>query len=894
MKNKLTKGMLVLIMSFLALQINAQTTNYGHDGNRPQSSSIDHVNNEITKGTKNVWFYEDFSDGIAAWTTMGAGAENWGENPGNTAGGEAPEARMSYSPIFDDYGSLVSPVISTSGETTVALSFLQFLDNYSGGFTILVQTTSDGGANWNTIWEKNIADDANYAAFENVIINNSDVGSENFQFAFTFIGNSDLVDGWSIDNVTLSTSSAADVSPLSLSGIYVPIYADDALVVGSIVGNLGTSLATFDVLLEISDNDGVVFTSTKTLTDLASGEQINVDFDTWTTVEGDYTVTVTTLLSDDENPDNDIINDAFVVLASDYYCIPSGDCSYADGITGFIFAGIENTESGCSTNGYGNFTSMQATVEIGQIYTMSISTGWATNDASIWVDFNKDMVFSENELILIDEPLIADEFIDVSVHIPGYFQPGLTYMRIAGAYGGGSSEDPCAALNYGEFEDYSIEITGTPIDYDAIAFSINVDPIIEAGDIVPTATVKNGGSNIISFPVTFETNDGYSSTVTVTDLGIGQKTEVTFDTWTVGVGEWEMTLTTDLEGDEFPDNDMQTATATAIGFVPTKRVLGEEGTGTWCGWCVRGIVAMEHMAETYPETWIGIAAHVSDPMEIDVYSAAVGNLINNSYPGGSVDRKVFVDPSTFEPAYEQQIVAIPAAGVEIESVSYNPNTGDLSFTANAQFIADVSNYRFSALIIENGVTGTDSGYDQTNSYAGGAAGEMGGFENLPNPIPAADMVYNDVARILIGDFEGIDGSLPTTCEMGESYSYEFQTNISNEWDDTELKIVVMLIDATTGFIDNANFTTDIITAVSNIDKINNIKMYPNPTQDKVTLSNLDDANVLIYNMNGALMGEWKHINHKITINTNNYTNGTYLVKVISNNTVLTTKLNIVK
>ena len=42
-----------------------------------------------------------------------------------------------------------------------------------------------------------------------------------------------------------------------------------------------------------------------------------------------------------------------------------------------------------------------------------------------------------------------------------------------------------------------------------------------------------------------------------------------------------------------------------------------------------------------------------------------------------------------------------------------------------------------------------SGYNQVNAYAGNALGPMGGFESLPNPVPAAQMVYDHVARVLL-------------------------------------------------------------------------------------------------------------------------------------------------
>jgi len=59
------------------------------------------------------------------------------------------------------------------------------------------------------------------------------------------------------------------------------------------------------------------------------------------------------------------------------YCIPVADCSsYGISITDFAFAGIENYESGCSDNGYGDFTDLVAELTGGETYTVSIATGF--------------------------------------------------------------------------------------------------------------------------------------------------------------------------------------------------------------------------------------------------------------------------------------------------------------------------------------------------------------------------------------------------------------------------------------------------------------------------------------------------------------------------------------
>ncbi|MEP6647427.1 MAG: choice-of-anchor J domain-containing protein, partial [Saprospiraceae bacterium] len=45
-----------------------------------------------------------------------------------------------------------------------------------------------------------------------------------------------------------------------------------------------------------------------------------------------------------------------------------------------------------------------------------------------------------------------------------------------------------------------------------------------------------------------------------------------------------------------------------------KKVIVEEGTGTWCGWCPRGFVTMEIVGHDYADVAIPIAIHNFDPM----------------------------------------------------------------------------------------------------------------------------------------------------------------------------------------------------------------------------------------------------------------------------------------
>ncbi len=897
MKRKITKLSLLLFVSAMFLSSVAQH-NVMNSGERQNSSSVK-KNAPISweKSTKDIVFYEDFSDGgFDEWTVMGEGADNWTASETNQAGGEIPEADMAYAPVFLGTSRLVSPVINTSGYTSLNLSFLHVLDLWTGGggFWVSVETTSDGGTTWNQVWELEWTTVDDYYAFEVMGINTPDMGSENFQFCFKFEDNSDLLDRWRIDNITLGSTINYDVTPTAILGLEDLIFENDEVVISSNIINYGEETVSFDVVLEIDDNGTVIFESTKSVSDLAFGEIATVDFDTWTAVEGvNYTATVTTMLSGDENPDNDQMDQAFEVFSSETYCIPSANCYYSDGFTDFAWAGIENYESSCSDGGYGVFTEMTASVEIGNSYTATFGTGYSSNFASMWIDFNQDFEFSETERILTDFPMgPAGELVDVDIIIPGWGLPGTTTMRIGANYGDISSPDPCATFTYGEWEDYTVEVTGTSISYDAGVVSIDMGNPLPQGNITPKATVKNNGIETISFPVTCST-DGYSSTVTVTDLGPGQDIQLEFDNWSATPGNYTLEVVTDLSGDVDPANDMLSTEIAIIEFAPYKMVVGEEGTGTWCGWCVRGAVYMDSMAMKYPDTWIGIAVHNGDPMLVEEYDAGIGPLIGFSYPGGIVNRAIACDPSVFEVNYLQEIDVIAPAGIIVENKSFNASTGELSFTLTADFIATVSDYRFNAVIVENGVTGTGDGWDQANSYSGGTYGPMGGYEDLPNPVPAEDMVYEHVARVILGGFDGVEGSLPGTVIAGEVHSYDFSIVISEDWDINQLEIVGMLIDNATGQIKNG--TKDhLITGVPDTDAYSSIIVYPNPAKDAVVISNVDKGTVSIYNLNGQLVLEKQNVIGSVKLDISIFENGTYIVKVITDTNTMTSKLNIIK
>ena len=78
------------------------------------------------------------------------------------------------------------------------------------------------------------------------------------------------------------------------------------------------------------------------------------------------------------------------------------------------------------------------------------------------------------------------------------------------------------------------------------------------------------------------------------------------------------------------------------------------------------------------------------------------------------------------------------------------------------------------ILTEDGVTGTSSDYAQANAYANNANGPMGGYENLPNPVPASQMVYDHVGRAIPTGYDGVAGSIPANVVSNEVNVYNVE------------------------------------------------------------------------------------------------------------------------
>jgi len=450
-----------------------------------------------------------------------------------------------------------------------------------------------------------------------------------------------------------------------------------------------------------------------------------------------------------------------------------------------------------------------------------------------------------------------------------------------------------------------------PVPNDGVLYTIDSRKLGLTGDEIPVqATVRNIGLNpITSFDAVVDNGNSsqtYSITQTIAPLGL--YTFALPTPYTLMDGEQDMTITlANLNGgvDDNPDNNAGTAVLRGYTPAPGKRVVVEEATGTWCQWCVRGIVFMELMRERYPNHFVGIGVHNNDPMMVVEYDAGLTNVPDFSgFPSVVVQRETLLDPNAMELPF-LEAVTVPTPAVLENGAQFDVNTGVLDVSVTAHFTQSVNDlYRLNAVIVEDAVNGTGAGWNQSNAYAGGAAGPMGGFESLPASIPASQMVYNDVARAILGGFGGLDNSVPSSVAAGTAVTANFSFTLTNDNDYNNLHIAGILI-GPNGEIVNADYGTvadavanGFTTSVKDVLAGNKVEISPNPasgtTNIGLSLAKPAETSVRVFNTVGQEVASRNYGvlagDQLLPFVTSGFANGVYTVQVIAGGQTISGKL----
>lgn len=379
-----------------------------------------------------------------------------------------------------------------------------------------------------------------------------------------------------------------------------------------------------------------------------------------------------------------------------------------------------------------------------------------------------------------------------------------------------------------------------------------------------------------------------------------------------GINAIEMNITSvngSADIDQDVCNDRSRLIMNAIVPAPNKRIIIEEGTGTWCGYCPRGAVFLDRLTAKYPERFISIAVHnrTTDPMLLPAYDAALGFT---GFPNSTLNRTVQQDPSALENPFLAAVVE-PALGdfeigAELDEIA---RILKISIETSA-FEALSSSHKLNVILKENDVTGTTSGYAQSNYFSGDDV-DMGGYEDLPSTVPASMMVYDHVARAMLTPFNGMVNSYPEGIPAGETRLHNFEYEIPAEFDIEHIEIVAMLINANRTINNGAQASIEEAVANGFKQVVTNTHdqvlqslttISPNPTASEAsiqfTLQDAKDVSIEVYDMTGKQVSQrtYGSMNGNIALSFDggHLTNGMYIVKINAGNTFISKRLMIQK
>jgi hypothetical protein len=470
-------------------------------------------------------------------------------------------------------------------------------------------------------------------------------------------------------------------------------------------------------------------------------------------------------------------------------------------------------------------------------------------------------------------------FIDISAYA------GESDVKFAFNYSDGAGWTFGAAI-----DNFTIEI---PNEHDIKLTSVKVPPYsaTDVPQIIKGVITNLGGSVESAISVTWTDGTNTNTANLTGSLNPGQSMMFEHpDGISLASGT---SITVDVEvgitGDaNLANNELTGYTVEGVAFWPNKVVVGEEGTGTWCGWCPRGMVGMEYMEEEYGEDWIGIAVHNGDPMTNDDYDSWMAGQISG-YPSGLVDREGDIDPSA---AILEQNFLVAIEKFAYASIGVMPlidENEEVEVRIDVKFAVDMEeDMSVAVMLVEDGLTGTGNDWSQANYYSGGGSGQLTGagldWHNEPGSV--AGLTFNDVARDPLLGADGDDGIIPGSVEEGQIVNYvmaKFDWN--QDYDKENTRFVVMLLNDNTGEVINAveSYLMDLIivenngvtyyvidgdtfqlwddeylvpTGIENTTQIAEVKVFPNPSSNLVSISSgmiTDQSNIQIFDMTGKMI-----------------------------------------
>ena len=426
------------------------------------------------------------------------------------------------------------------------------------------------------------------------------------------------------------------------------------------------------------------------------------------------------------------------------------------------------------------------------------------------------------------------------------------------------------------------------------------------------ALLNLGAQTVTSFKLNYSVDGATTQVDAISGVSISSGSyytythNIAFSPPSPGVFHSIQVWASDINGannDELPCNDTTTFNVFInAGISGSRTVLIEEYTGAWCGYCPDGHIIVDDIMASN-STVVAVMMHTGDDMETQE-TLDLDELFDvTGYPGAMIDRTLFSDESKIPHSRTggawvdhtaARINAYTPVNVSVNS-TYDSNTREISATVTADFVDYAGgDMRIHLFVIENNVTGSGGGYDQSNYYSSqssAAGGTTHPLYNEDNPI--VGYIHNEVFRSAPAGIMGTSGVISAIASPGDSFSETYSYSIPTGYDEYNIELIgfVAYWDSTQlGAKEVMNAAKVDIIESGIADNINDTPflVYPNPISSlgmvQFTLDQQSSVTASLFDVYGKQImvmknGELSTGKHQIAISAANLSNGVYFVQL---------------
>jgi subtilisin family serine protease/chitodextrinase len=556
------------------------------------------------------------------------------------------------------------------------------------------------------------------------------------------------------------------------------------------------------------------------------------------------------------------------------FCTSKGSDASYEWISQVDIGSFSNSSDGA---GYTDFTNKTVELTAGQSYDITLTPGFSDSSYEeywkIWIDYNNDTTFSSDELAY-DAGSTSSSAVNGTISVPSDAS-GTVRMRVSMKYNG--AQTACETFDYGEVEDYNVNITSGSSDTEA-----------------PTAPTNLSSSNVTESSV-----------------------DLTWDASSDNVGVDHYTVFKDGSSVGTTSNTSYSVTGLNAGTTYTFTVKAEDAAGNVSSASNAIDVTTNSSADTEaPTAPTNLASSnvtessvdltwdaSSDNVGVDHYTvfkdgSSVGTTSNTSYSVTGLNAGT---------TYTFTVKAEDAAGNVSDASNAIDVTTNESSVSYCSSNGENTNYEWIDLVelgsISNS-TGADGGYaDYTNLSTDLTTGS-----NVTIYVSAgfASSSYTEYWHVWIdfdqnGTFESDEEVVSGSSSSADKLSASFDVPTDATTGQTRMRVTMKYNSAATpcetfNYGEVEDYTVNITNSTSNYyladesnaTKLNNsdaetgITVYPNPANENITLnikSGERNTSVSIYNTNGNLIKTVPMKSSERQINIAELPEGTYILKV---------------